>query len=73
VELLPLLRFEAREAERFAADEPAARAVLGPPLIDHCGNPVPDAGAALGPAPLRAAWTLAANVVLNLDETVTKE
>jgi hypothetical protein len=60
-ELVPLLRFHRSEAARFAADDVAARTVAGP-------GPGSEAQAAE-----EAAWTMVANVVLNLDETVTKE
>jgi hypothetical protein len=63
-ELAPLLRFYRGEAARFARDEEAARAVA-------------DRGASLdepaGARAEKAAWTMVASVILNLDETVTKE
>jgi hypothetical protein len=59
-EISPLLAYQARERERFAGDAEAARAVL-----DEAG---PAAEAAD-----RAAWTMVANVLLSLDETLTKE
>lgn len=60
-----LARLFARERERFAADESAAKA-----LIEHGKH-------ALGAAPRGdladlAAWTAVANVLLNLDETLTR-
>jgi hypothetical protein len=58
-ELAPLLSFEQQQLARFRADPKAARAVAGD-------------GAATG-APELAAWTMVANVLLNLDETLTKE
>jgi hypothetical protein len=58
-ELLPLLSFEEAQLERFKADPVAARAVAGT---------APPAEAAE-----LAAWTMVANVLLNLDETLTKE
>jgi hypothetical protein len=58
-ELSPLLAFEAAQRNRFAADAAAARQVLG--------------GAAAPDAADRAAWTMVANVLLSLDETLTKE
>ena len=64
-ELAPLLRFYRDEAARFAADDAAARTVAG----RGPGTRGPGAGT---PAE-KAAWTMVANVVLNLDETLTKE
>jgi len=58
-ELAPLLSFEERQLARFRADPEAARAVAG--------------AAAPGEAAELAAWTMVANVLLNLDETLTKE
>jgi len=58
-ELAPLLSFEEQQLARFKADPAAARAVAG-------------AAAPGEPAEL-AAWTMVANVLLNLDETLTKE
>jgi hypothetical protein len=55
-----LLAFYEQERERFRQDPEAARAVAG-------GSP--DAAGTVE----RAAWTMAANVLLSLDETVTKE
>jgi hypothetical protein len=57
-ELAPLLSFEEQQLARFRADPAAARAVAGEESSD--------------PAEL-AAWTMVANVLLNLDETLTKE
>jgi hypothetical protein len=59
-ELAPLLAFQAQQRARFEADGDAARAVLG-----ESATPVD--------APERAAWTMVANVLLSLDETLTKE
>jgi len=58
-ELAPLLSFEKQQLERFKADPDAARAVAG------AGPPAETAEL--------AAWTMVANVLLNLDETLTKE
>ena len=58
-EVAPLLSFEERQLERFKADPEAARAVAG------AQTP--------GEAAELAAWTMVANVLLNLDETLTKE
>jgi cytochrome c553 len=59
-ELAPLLAFQAQQRARFEGDGDAARAVLGE-------------SATLADAPERAAWTMVANVLLSLDETLTKE
>jgi hypothetical protein len=59
-ELSSLLAFHAQERARFEKDAPAARRVLAEP-------------AASGDGADRAAWTMVANVLLNLDETLTKE
>jgi hypothetical protein len=59
-ELAPLLAFQERQRARFAADREAARAVLGE-------------ATAPADAAERAAWTMVANVLLSLDETLTKE
>jgi hypothetical protein len=66
-----LLTFHAQQRERLERDPEAARAIVGEPA-PGTGSP---AGDGVGPADLaeRAAWTLVANVVLNLDETLTKE
>jgi hypothetical protein len=66
-----LLAFREQQLERLVRDPEAARAIVGPPA-PGAGSPAGEAG---GPADLaeRAAWTLVANVVLNLDETLTKE
>ena len=58
-ELAPLVSFQERQLARFRADPEAARAIAGV--------------AAPGEAAERAAWTMVANVLLNLDETLTKE
>ena len=58
-ELAPLLSFEEQQLARFKADPEAARAVAG--------------AKAPGEAAELAAWTMVANVLLNLDETLTKE
>jgi hypothetical protein len=70
-DLAPLLRFYREQATRFAADRAAAANVAGVEF-DHCGLPVGEYG---GDALMteKAAWTMVANVVLNLDETLTKE
>jgi hypothetical protein len=59
-ELAPLLAFQAQQRARFEADRDAARAVLGET-------------SAPADAAERAAWTMVANVLLSLDETLTKE
>jgi hypothetical protein len=64
-ELAPLLRFYRDEAARFARDDAAARAVAD--------RGVGKAGPEAGTGAERAAWTMVASVVLNLDETLTKE
>jgi hypothetical protein len=58
-ELAPLLSFEEQQLARFKADPQAARSVAG--------------AAPAGEAAELAAWTMVANVLLNLDETLTKE
>jgi uncharacterized protein DUF1553/uncharacterized protein DUF1549/cytochrome c len=58
-ELAPLLAFEDEQLARFRADPKAARAVAG--------DAAPAEIAEL------AAWTMVANVLLNLDETLTKQ
>jgi hypothetical protein len=70
-DLAPLLRFYREQATRLAADRAAAATVAGVEF-DHCGLPIGDYG---GDALMaeKAAWTMVANVVLNLDETMTKE
>jgi hypothetical protein len=57
-ELEELLALHARQLERFRSAPEAALAVAGSPE---------------GDAPERAAWTIVANVLLNLDETLTRE
>jgi hypothetical protein len=64
-ELRPLLRFYRDEAARFAADDVSARKVAD-------GGVVSD-GQGTGTPAEKAAWTMVASVVLNLDETLTKE
>jgi mono/diheme cytochrome c family protein len=59
-EVSALLAFQARERARFEADDKAAREVLA--------EDATSSGSAE-----RAAWTLVANVLLSLDETLTKE
>ncbi len=56
-----LLAFQAQQLERFRHDPGAARQVVG------------SEGAAGGALAGHAAWTMLANVVLNLDETLVKE
>jgi mono/diheme cytochrome c family protein len=58
-----LLSFYEEQLARLRGDREAARAIAG----DTAGETAPESLAA------RAAWTLVANVVLNLDETLTKE
>jgi hypothetical protein len=58
-EVAPLVSFEERQLARFKADPEAARAVAG--------------AAGPGETAELAAWTMVANVLLNLDETLTKE
>jgi hypothetical protein len=66
-----LLAFHGEQLGRLQRDPEAARAIVGEPGPGK-GSPAGDGG---GPADLaeRAAWTMAANVLLNLDETLTKE
>jgi hypothetical protein len=58
-ELAPVLAFEERQLARYRSDPEAARAVVGTATTDDAAE--------------LAAWTMVANVLLNLDETVTKE
>jgi hypothetical protein len=70
-DVAPLLRFYRDQALHFAADRAGAASVAGVEF-DHCGLPVGQDGG----EPVmteKAAWTMVANVVLNLDETLTKE
>jgi hypothetical protein len=60
--LAALLAFHEREAERFAKDPAAAQALLAARE---------DAGGRSDPE--RAALTMVANVLLNLDATLTRE
>jgi hypothetical protein len=61
-----LVAFFGREKARFAVDATAARSVAGVP------EPVP--GSALPESPAEAAaLTMVANVLLNLDATITRE
>jgi hypothetical protein len=64
-ELASLLGFYREEAARFATDAAAAR------MIADAAVGAEDHGVAT-PAE-KAAWTMVASVVLNLDETLTKE
>ncbi|MBI3414860.1 MAG: PSD1 domain-containing protein [Verrucomicrobia bacterium] len=59
----PLLKLYRENLKKFANDTKAAKAMATP------GLPEPDAKANL---PELAAWTVIANVLLNLDETLTK-
>ena len=65
-----LLAFREQQLERLRRDPEAARAIVGLPAPG--GSPAGDEGGPADPAE-RAAWTMVANVVLNLDETLTKE
>jgi Protein of unknown function (DUF1553)/Protein of unknown function (DUF1549)/Planctomycete cytochrome C len=69
-DLAPLVRFYREQEARFAADPAAAGAVAGAPVPP--GSPAGDDGREPTLAE-KAAWTMVANVVLNLDETLTKE
>jgi Protein of unknown function (DUF1553)/Protein of unknown function (DUF1549)/Planctomycete cytochrome C len=69
-EVAPLVRFYGEQAVRFAADPAAAAAVAGVEV--HSGSPAGDDGRE-PTLTEKAAWTMVANVVLNLDETLTKE
>ena len=57
-----LVAFYERERQRFAGDPDAAAALAAPATAEASDDPAD-----------RAAWTVVANVLLNLDETVTKE
>ncbi len=58
-DVAPLVAFFQRESSRFSSDGAAAAKVAGPGDTASAAE--------------RAAWTMVANVVLNLDETLTKE
>ena len=62
-ELEELTKALQTQLELFSADEEAAKNVV------HAGESKP---ASAAPAPEIAAWTMIANLVLNLDETVTR-
>jgi len=66
-EMREVLAYHSDERERFAEDLEAALAV-----VEEQWEPGPDIADLAGLADL-AAWTMVANVLLNLDETVTKE
>ena len=71
-EIAPLLRFYRDQSTRFIADRAAAESVAGSfgDLVEsHSANGHSDVVTLAE----RAAWTMVANVVLNLDETLTKE
>ena len=70
-EMTPLLRFYREQAARFAADSAAAAAVAGAEAEGR-GSPAGDDGREASLAE-EAAWAMVANVVLNLDETLSKE
>lgn len=73
-EIAPLVRFYREQAARFAEDAAAAAAVAGSQANGTNGSSPNENGAADAVAMAdRAAWTMVANVVLNLDETLTKE
>jgi Protein of unknown function (DUF1553)/Protein of unknown function (DUF1549)/Planctomycete cytochrome C len=68
-DIAPLLRFYQQQADRFAGDPAAAAAVVGV-QPDERGSPAGGEGV---PSAEKAALTMVANVLLNLDETLTKE
>jgi hypothetical protein len=65
-EIAPIVAFEEQQLARFRGNPDAARAVAGEARAGAGGAAKSD------PAEL-AAWTMVANVLLNLDETLTKE
>jgi hypothetical protein len=62
--LREVLAYQADERRRFAEDPEAALAV-----VEEQWEPGPD----IADLADLAAWTMVSNVLLNLDETVTKE
>jgi hypothetical protein len=64
-----VLAFHDQQLERLRLDPAAAKAILGA-MGPAAGSPAGDDD---GPLADRAAWTMVANVILNLDETMTKE
>jgi hypothetical protein len=64
-----ILAFHDQQLERLRHDPAAAREILGM-TGPAAGSPAADDD---GPLADRAAWTMVANVILNLDETMTKE
>ena len=73
-ERVGLLAFHDQQLERLRHDPEAAKAILGA-TGPAAGSPAGDDDSPVLLAVLadHAAWTMAANVVLNLDETMTKE
>jgi len=70
-ELARLVAFYRQQLERYRGDPRAADAVLGGPVAKVASTAAAPA-ADSADADL-AAWTMVANVLLNLDETITKE
>jgi hypothetical protein len=71
-ERVGILAFRDQQRERLRHDPEAAKAILGVTAAGPAaGSPAGDDDDSL--LAVRAAWTMVANVILNLDETMTKE
>jgi hypothetical protein len=69
-ELTSLLAFAARQRARLSHGELTARSLLGPSSAS--AEPAPDPAANAPELDEQAVWTIVARVVLNLDETITR-